>query len=162
MSETENEFDSFKVWHIGEHGVHASERSSVFGPKTPIALPLAVIRSHDPSVDVSPRSSEKIREFSLSLRRKTRHESPCNGNDSEKERKKSASENWNVSDFAAVRLKVRDARSAIWLSVPAIDTEMRGDASFVWIRSASARVRRLATVERAQLSLFVQLTVGVL
>jgi hypothetical protein len=33
----------------------------------PIADPLVVIHSHDPSIDISPCSSEKIIEFSLNL-----------------------------------------------------------------------------------------------
>jgi hypothetical protein len=73
-SEAEKEVNSVGVGHIGEHGVHSMEWFDEFGPKLPIALPFVVIRSHDPSVDVLPRSSEKIRKQSLSLRRKTRHE----------------------------------------------------------------------------------------
>ena len=77
-SEAEKEVNSVGSRDICEHGVHAKWLDE-FAPKLPIALPFVVIRSHDPSVDVSPRSSEKIRELNLSLSRKTRHESSCNG-----------------------------------------------------------------------------------
>jgi hypothetical protein len=73
VSEAEKEVDAVGVWHVGEHFVHPSEGGDVLAPKLPIALPLMVIRSHDPSVDVLPRSSEKIREPSLLLKRKTLH-----------------------------------------------------------------------------------------
>jgi hypothetical protein len=121
-----------------------------------------VIRSHDPSVDVVPRSSENIRELSLSLMWKMLHESFCNGNEVANICKKSSSDMAKVLSATACRLNVRDATSAIRLSTPAMETEMRGDASFAWIRIAKALVRRPATDERDELSLFVQLTVGVL
>ena len=75
LSECGEKFDSLGRWHRGEHGVHTSEWVEEVAPMSPIALPLSVIRLHDPSVDVSPRSSEKTREASLLLNRKTRHES---------------------------------------------------------------------------------------
>lgn len=51
--ENEKEVNSVRVWDIlSEHGVHSLEGSDEFGPK---------FRSHDPSIDVLPRSSEKIR-----------------------------------------------------------------------------------------------------
>jgi hypothetical protein len=68
------------------------ELSDERAPMLPIALPLSVIRFHDPSVDVSPRSLEKINEASLLLRRKTRHESFCSGKAAAKDCKNSASE----------------------------------------------------------------------
>jgi hypothetical protein len=76
-SETEKEVNSVGVGHIGEHGIHTMEWLDEFGPTLPIALPIVVIRTHDPSVDGFPRSSEKIRKLSLSLKRKTRHELFC-------------------------------------------------------------------------------------
>jgi hypothetical protein len=96
----------------------------------PIALPFEVSRRHDPSVDVSPLSSEKTFEASLLLTRKTLHESSCKGNAAAKSCKKCSSEILNVRDVAECRLKVRDDKSAIRLSTPEIDTEMSGDASF--------------------------------
>ena len=128
----------------------------------PIALPLAVIRRHDPSVDASPLSSQQIRERSLLLSRKTRQESPCKGKEAEKDCKNSSSVIVKVLGAAEWRLKVRDAMSAILLSTPAMDTEINGDASFAWMRNARARTSRPATREREELSLLVQLTVGVL
>ena len=113
VSETEKEFDSFGVWQFGEHGVHTTERGDIVDPKAPIALPFMVIRSHDPSVDVLPHSSEKIQELSLSLTRKTLHKAFCKGNELENVCKNSSSESLNVSDLADVRLNVRDAMSAI-------------------------------------------------
>jgi hypothetical protein len=128
-------------------------------PKT---LPFPVIRLHDPSVDASPLSSEKIRKASLLLKRKTRQESFCNGKAVEKVCKNTSSGMVKVSAVAELRLNVRDEKSAMRLSTPAMETETSGDASFAWIRIAKARVRRPATCDREELSLFVQLTVGVL
>jgi len=79
LSECGEKFDSLGRWHRGEHGVHTSERVEEFAPMFPIALPFLVIRLHDPSVDVSPHSSEKTCEASLLLNRKTRHESCWSG-----------------------------------------------------------------------------------
>jgi hypothetical protein len=59
-------------------------------------------------------------------------------------------------------LNVREDMSAIRLSIPVIETETSGEASFSWMRSAKARVRLPATIDRDGLSLSVQLTVGVL
>jgi hypothetical protein len=78
------EVDAVGVWHVGEHFIHTSEGFDVLTPKLPIALPLVVIRSHDPSVDIFPRSSEKIRELSLSLKQKVLHESFYSGKESAK------------------------------------------------------------------------------
>ena len=58
VSKTEKEVDLDGVWHIGEHGVQSMEGCNVFLPMHPIADPLIVIRSHDPSVDIILRSSE--------------------------------------------------------------------------------------------------------
>jgi hypothetical protein len=113
VSESEKEFDAVGVWQCGEQGVHTTERGDVVEPKTPIALPFVVIRSHDPSVDVSPRSSEKIRELSLLLTRKPRHEAFCKGKESENFCKNSSSDRVNVSDVADVPRNVREAMSAI-------------------------------------------------
>jgi hypothetical protein len=113
VSESKKEFDAVGVWQLGEQGVHTTERGDVVEPKTPIALPFMVICSHDPSVDVSPHSSEKIRELSLLLTRKTRHEAFCKGKESENCCKNSSSDRVNVSDVADVQLNVRDAMSAI-------------------------------------------------
>jgi hypothetical protein len=162
LSECGEKFDLFGCWQSGEHGVHTSERLEEVAPMFPIALPFLVIRLHDPSVDVSPLSSEKTREASLLLNRKTRHESCWSGKDAEKECKKSSSEMWNVFEVAEFRLKVRDAVSAIVFLVPAMETDTRGEASLAWMRRARARVRRPATLDREELSLLVQLTVGVL
>jgi hypothetical protein len=100
-----------------------------FGPNLSIALPFVVIRSHDPSVDVLPRSSEKIRKQSLSLKRKARHELPWSGNEVAKDCKNLASEILNVPAIAIFRLNVRDPISAMVLITPAMDTEMSGAAS---------------------------------
>lgn len=131
-------------------------------PMVPIAEPFFVSCRHDASVDGAPLSSEKIFEASLLLKRKLRHEVACKGKAEAKVCKKSSSEIAKVLVLAVVRLKVRDAMSAMVLWVPAMETEMSGDASFVWIRMANARVRRPATREREERSLLVQLTVGVL
>ena len=88
-SKTEKEVDSDGVWHIGEHGIHSTEGTDVLLPMRPIAEPLVVIRSHDPSIDIVPRSSEKIRELSLSLKRKMLHEPSCRGKVLEKDCKNS-------------------------------------------------------------------------
>jgi len=128
----------------------------------PIALPFPVIRCHDPSGDVSPRNSEQTREMSLLLRRKTRHEVFWRGKADEKICKNSTSEMANVSAVAVLRWKVLDAVSAIMFSVPAMENEIKGEASLAWSRMASARVSRPATLDRDELNLFVQLTVGVL
>jgi cell fate (sporulation/competence/biofilm development) regulator YmcA (YheA/YmcA/DUF963 family) len=88
-----------------------------------------VCRSHDPSLDVLPRSSEKIRKQSLSPKRKARHELPWSGKEVAKDCKNLASEIFNVPAVAEFRLKVRDAISAMVLITPAMDTEMSGDAS---------------------------------
>jgi hypothetical protein len=162
LSECGEKFDSLGRWHRGEHGVHTSEWVEEVAPMSPIALPLSVIRLHDPSVDVSPRSSEKTREASLLLNRKTRHESCWSGKEAANDCKKSSSEMWNVFEFAECRLNVRDAVSAIVFLMPAMETDTRGDASLAWMRRASARVRRPATLDLDELSLLVQLTVGVL
>jgi hypothetical protein len=58
VSETKKEFDAEGVWHSGEQFVHTTEWSDVVDPKLPISDPFLVIRSHDASVDVLPRSSE--------------------------------------------------------------------------------------------------------
>lgn len=131
-------------------------------PMAPIALPFAVIRRHDPSVDASPLSSEQTFEISLSLRRKTRQESVWMGNVAANRCKKSMSDVSKVLRWAECRLNVREAMSAILLSVPAMETETSGEASLTWIRMASARTKRPATHDREELSLLVQLTVGVL
>ena len=146
-SETEKEVDSDGVWHIGEHGVQSTEGTDVLLPMHPIAEPFVVIRSHDPSVDVVPRSSEKIRELSLSLTRKMLHESFCSGKVSEKSCKNSVSEMANVLAATECRLKVREATSAIRFLTPAMETKIRGEASLAWMRMANARARRPATAD---------------
>jgi hypothetical protein len=161
-SKTEKEVDSDGVWHMGEHGVHSMEGTDEFLPMRPIAEPLIVIRSHDPSVDVISRSSEKIRKLSLSLKRKMLHELFCSGKVSEKICKNSVSEMANVLAATECLLKVCDATSAIRFLTPAMETEIRGEASLAWMRMANARARRPATADLDELSLFVQLTVGVL
>ena len=128
-SEAEKEVDSVGVWHSGEHGVHSMEGLDELCPEVPIALPFVVIRSHDPSVDILPRSSEKIRKQSLSLRRKTRHELSWSGKEVSKNCKNSASDMVNVPAVAELLWNVRDATSAMVLSTPAMETEIRGDAS---------------------------------
>jgi hypothetical protein len=68
LSETKKEVDAVAVWHhISEHVIHTNEGFNVLAPNLPIALSLVVIRSHDPNVDVLPRGSEKVREFSLAV-----------------------------------------------------------------------------------------------
>jgi hypothetical protein len=99
---------------------------------------------------------------SLSLKRKTRQELFWRGKREEKVCKKSRSGMANVLVVAEFRWKVREAVSAIVFCVPAMDTDISGDASLAWSRMASARVSRPATLEREELSLLVQLTVGVL
>jgi hypothetical protein len=113
VSKSEKEFNAVRVWQFGKQGVHTNEWGDVVEPKTPTALPFVVIRSHNLSVDVSPHSSEKIRELSLLLTRKTRHEAFCKGKELENFCKNSPSDRVNVSDVADVRLNVRDAMSAI-------------------------------------------------
>ena len=66
---------------------------------------------------------------------------------------------WSV---AVLRWKVREAVSAMVLSTPAMDNEVRGDASLTWVCIAKALVRQPVMGEREALSLFVQLMVGVL
>jgi hypothetical protein len=43
-----------------------------------------------------------------------------------------------------------------------MDTDISGEASFAWMQRARALARRLATMDLDELSLLVQLTVGVL
>jgi hypothetical protein len=112
---------------------------------TPIALPFLVIRRHDSSVDASPLSSEKTREANLLLKRKPRHKSFCNGKVVANVCKNSSSETVNVVVLAVLRWNVREAASAIRLLSPAMDTEISGEASLVWMRMARARVSRPAT-----------------
>jgi hypothetical protein len=145
LSKCGEKFDLLGCWQRGEHGVHTSERLEEVAPMFLIALPFSMICLHNPSVDVSPLSLEKTREASLLLNRKTRHELCWSG----------SSEMWNVFEVAEFWLKVRDAVSAIVFLVPAMETDTRGEASL-------ARVRRPATLDREELSLLVQLTVGVL
>ena len=96
-SETEKEVNSVGVWHItGEHGVHSLEGFDEFGPKLSRALPFMVCRSHDPSVDVLPRSSEKIRKQSLSPKQKAHHELPWSGKEVAKDCKNLVSDTLNV------------------------------------------------------------------
>jgi hypothetical protein len=113
VSETEKEFDAEGVRHPGEQFVHITEGCDEVAPKVPIAHPFVVIRSHDPSVDVCPRSSEKIRKLSLLLTWKTLQESFCNGKESAKVRKKSSLDTLNVLGVADGRLNVREVTSAI-------------------------------------------------
>ena len=81
-----------------------------------------MIRSHDPSVDVRPRSSEKIRELSLVLRRKMFHEVSWSGNWEANMCKNSLSLILNVLLLTVCLLNVRDATSAITFWTPAIET----------------------------------------
>ena len=67
-----------------------------------------------------------------------------------------------VSSVAVLQWNVRNAVSAMVLSIPAMDNDVRGEASFTWIRIARALVWRPVIRDREALSLFVQLTVGVL
>jgi hypothetical protein len=62
----------------------------------------------------------------------------------EKECKNSLSEIWKVSAIAECLWKVWDAVSAIVLSVPAMETDTRSDASLAWMRIARAWVRLLS------------------
>jgi hypothetical protein len=62
VSESEEEVDAvIGVWHVGEYAIHTSEGFIILAPpKLGIALLLlTVIRSHDPSVDILPRSSAR-------------------------------------------------------------------------------------------------------
>jgi hypothetical protein len=133
------------------------------GPMTPIALPLLGIRSHDPSVDVIPRSSEKISILSFVLNRNIFQELACGwGNLELNMCKNFSSDTWNVSPEAFCLLKIREAVSAILLRTPAIDHVCNGDAWFVCSLTANARTSRAATIDLDELILLAQLTVGVL
>jgi hypothetical protein len=81
------------------------------------------------NVDVLPRSSENIRKQSLPLKRKARHELHWSGKEVANDCKNFVSEIVNVLAVAEVRLNVRDAISAMVMIMPAMDTEMSGDAS---------------------------------
>lgn len=129
FSNCSEQFDAFGCWDCGEQGVHASKGFDEVSPMVPIALPLTVIRRHDPSVDASPLSSEQTREMSLSLNRKTRQELFCRGKVEENNCKNSVSDIWKVLSVTEWQLKVRDAISAILLSVPVMETDTRGEAS---------------------------------
>jgi hypothetical protein len=65
--EPKEEVDAGGGGDVGEHCIQVMEWSDVCLPMCPIADPLVVIHSHDPSIDISPCSSEKIIEFSLNL-----------------------------------------------------------------------------------------------
>ena len=67
-----------------------------------------------------------------------------------------------VLSVAVLQWKVHKAVLAMVLSMPAMDNEVRGDASLTWMHIAKALVRRPAMGEWEALSLFIQLTVGVL
>ena len=58
--------------------------------------------------------------------------------------------------------KVREAVLAMVLSTPAMEREVSWEAWLTWIHITKARVSRPVMGEREALSLFIQLTVGVL
>jgi hypothetical protein len=109
-------------------------------------------------MEASPLSSEKTHEAKLLLKRKPHHESSCNGKAVAKVCKNSLSETLKVVALAVLRWNVREATSAIQFLSPAMDTEIWGDASLVWMHMARARFRRPAICAREELSLLVQLT----
>jgi hypothetical protein len=94
----------------------------------PIADPFIVIRSHDPSIDICPCSSEKILELSLSLKGKMFHKVSWSGNTEANMCKNLLSPILNVLLLTECWLNVRDATSAIKFLMPAIETKVRGEA----------------------------------
>ena len=64
--------------------------------------------------------------------------------------------------MAVLQWKVRKAVSAMVLLTPTMDNSMSGEASLMWMHIARALIRRPVIGEWEALSLFVQLTVGVL
>ena len=76
--------------------------------------------------------------------------------------KNSSSGMVKVSSVTVLQWNMHDAVSAMVLLTPAMDNDVRGEASFTWTRMAGALVRRPAIGDREALSLFVQLMVGVL
>ena len=104
-----------------------------------------------------------MQETSLLLKRQPCHEQFCRGNKEElKVSKNSSSGMVKVSSVAVLQWNVCDAVSAMVLSTPAMDNDVRGEASFTWMHMARALVRQPAIGDQEVLSLFVQLTVGVL
>ena len=67
-----------------------------------------------------------------------------------------------VKSVAVLWWKVHNAVSAMVLSTPAMDNNVSGEASLMWIRIARALVRCPVIGEQEALSLLVQLMVGVL
>ena len=67
-----------------------------------------------------------------------------------------------VSSVVVLQWNVHDAVSAMVLSIPAMDNDVRWEASFTWMHMARALVRQPAIGDQEVLSLFVQLMVGVL
>ena len=157
-----DEFNSVISGDIGEHGVHVMEGFDELFPMVPVMLPFSMRCHHDTSIDALPFSSEKMHEAILLLRQKPCHEQFCNGKEELNVSKSSSSWMLKVWSVAVLQWKVREAVSAMVLSTPAMDNEVRGDASLMWMRIAKALVRRPAMGEREALSLFVQLTVGML
>ena len=162
LSKSGKEFDAVERGDGGEHGVHATEGGDKLLSMVPIVPPFLVSRRHNTSVNALPFSSEQTRETSLLLRRKPCHEQFCSGKEELNVSKNSLSVMLNVLSVAMLRWKVHEAVSAMVLSMPAMDNDVSGDASLMWMRMAKALVRRPAMGERVALSLFVQLTVGVL
>ena len=128
----------------------------------PIMLPFFVIHCHDASINALPLSSEKMSEVILELRQKLHQELSCKGKVELKRCKKSSSGRVNVSLVAVLQWKVHDAISAILLLMPAMEWEMSRDASLMCMHMARAHISHPAIGEWDALSLFVQLTVGVL
>ena len=67
-----------------------------------------------------------------------------------------------VRSVAVLWWKVCNAVSAMVLLTPAMDNDVSGEASLMWMHIARALVRCPAIGEWEALSLFIQLTVGVL
>ena len=110
-------------------------------PMVPVVLPFFVRHRHNASIDASPFSSEQTRETSLLLKQKPCHKQFCRGKEELKVSKKSSSGMVKVSSVAVLRWKVRNAVSAMVLLIPAMDNDVRGEASFTWMRMARALVR---------------------
>ena len=141
LSEGGEEFDAVECGDSGEHGVHAMEGFDELFPMVPIVLPFLVRHHHDASINALPFSLEKTQEASLLLRQKPCHEQFCSGKEELNVSKNLSLGMLKVLSVAVLQWKVRKAVLAMVLLMPAMDNEVRGDASLMWMRIAKALVR---------------------
>jgi len=128
----------------------------------PIVAPFFVIRSHDSILDGLCCSLEITSEQTLFGSRNIVQEAFCGRGKRRENSCKKMSSSAVSNTSVAWEPKAHDAMSAMTFSVPAMDTVINGDASFTWMWRDRARMSRAATHDLDELSLFAQLTVGVL